>query len=111
MNYAKISKAITDDLQRVARSRPNEKLPKEEQIRSRIFAELHNEFEYVCVERGYSAHTGKNGLEVDIWAKSTAGIEYWLELKRCWCVAGTEWVNKADEQRRYWQDDVKKLAA
>jgi len=110
MNFNKLAVAITEDLKKVAQSIPNEKLPKEEQIRSCIYAELRPDFEVVCVERGYDPIENKSSVEVDIWARRTTGERYWIEIKRFWHVSARGWVHKPDEQLGAWQADLNKLA-
>lgn len=109
MDFEKIALAIVADLQTVAQHSPNERLPKEEQIRSCIYAALRPDFEAVCVERGYSSIDDKSSIEVDIWAKRSSG-SYWIEIKRCWHISARGWIHKPDEQRRSWQADLDKLA-
>lgn len=110
MHFARLAVAIAEDLAKVARSNPNEKLPKEEQIRSCLYAELRPEFEVVCVERGYDSIEKKSTTEVDIWARRTTGEIYWIEIKRFWHVGGRGWIHKPDEQLSTWQADLNKLA-
>lgn len=111
MDFEKITADIIADLTIVSQSHPNERLPKEEQIRSRIYASLLKEYKYVNVERGYTAIAIKPTTECDIWAKNKSGEISWLELKRCWSIAETGWNNKPVEQFRSWQADVIKLAS
>jgi hypothetical protein len=110
MDYEKIAVAIAEDLRKVSRSLPNERLPKEEQIRSCMYAELRPLFEVVCVERGYSPIDSKSSIEIDICARDRTGQRYWIEIKRCWHVSGRGWVHKPDEQLCTWQADIDKLA-
>jgi hypothetical protein len=52
MDVARIVDAVLDDLAVVASSTPNERLPKEEQIRCCIYAAIRPLFRVVCAERG-----------------------------------------------------------
>lgn len=110
MEYQKLSSAIIDDLIRISRHKPNERLPKEEQIRSRIYATLLSQYEVVCTERGYSSIDDKSGIECDVWTMSRSGQCHWLELKRCWHISEPGWNNKPSEQLRSWGNDLKKLS-
>lgn len=81
MNLKGLVEDIFGDLQVVEKSLPNERLPKEEQIRSRLYASLLEECEAVCVERGYNSIDDQSLVECDLWAKDTEGRESWIELK------------------------------
>lgn len=111
MDFEKITADIIADLTTVSQSHPNERLPKEEQIRSRIYASLLEHYESVCVERCYTSVDVKPTVECDIWAKNKAGEISWLELKRCWSLSKSGWINKPVEQHRSWESDVIKLAS
>ena len=110
MDFHKFAIAIADDLKRVAKSLPNEKLPKEEQVRSCLYAELRPESEAVCVERGYASHESQSTIEVDLWVRHATGTDYWIEIKRFWHVSAPGWVHKPDEQLKNWRADLDKLA-
>src|SRR4051794_29268126 len=92
MNEAHVVEAILEDLALVAASLPNERLPKEEQIRCCVYAAIRPLFHIVCVERGYGSIDDRSRIECDLWASSPGQRAAWLEFKRCWSVAG--WVNK-----------------
>lgn len=98
---------LFEDLQLVASTSPNERLPKEEQIRCSIYTSLRQHFRVVCAERGYRPIDEKGRTECDLWAAGPNGPSVWIEFKRCWSVRG--WVNKAPEQLGDWQADVGKL--
>lgn len=106
-----MAEVIAGDLRKVASSNPNERLPKEEQIRSRVFAHLLLAAQVVCVERGYVSVDERSSSEVDLWWRTQDGQAHWLEIKRCWHVSGPGWNNKAGEQHGTWTADLKKLAA
>jgi|GEM_PF-4794595 len=110
MKIEKLVADVLEDLDTVSDSEPNEKLPKEEQVRSRIYASLLNDFEFVCVERNYFPVEDKSNIECDIWAKDSSSTALWLELKRCWSCKGKGWVPKPPEQLRKWNEDVAKLS-
>ncbi|WP_176703433.1 hypothetical protein, partial [Aliivibrio fischeri] len=108
MQVDKLINTVIDDLKKVSESKPNERLPKEEQIRSCIFSALKNKFDYVCCERNYqSVDNGKN-IECDIWAANSGEQPVWMEIKRCWHLSS--WVNKPGEQLKSWEADLNKLS-
>lgn len=108
MNINESLEALLSDLRAVSRSNPRERLPKEEQMRSCLFAQLRNSFEVLCVERGYGSIDELSRTECDLWGRTRSGDETWLELKRCWSAKG--WQNKPSEQLGTWRADVAKLA-
>lgn len=110
MNFNELAIAVRNDLKKVAENYPNEKLPKEEQVRCCLYSELSSEFEVVCVERGYGSVDCKSRIEVDLWARHSTGTEWWVEVKRFWHISANGWVHKPDEQLRNWQADLDKLA-
>jgi hypothetical protein len=99
--------AVFADLALVAASGPNERLPKEEQIRCSIYATIRPLFHVVCAERGYGSIDEKSRTECDLWAASPGQMPVWLEFKRCWSATG--WINKPPEQLGYWEADLDKL--
>lgn len=107
MEVARIVDAVFHDLALVATSGPNERLPKEEQIRCCIYATIRPFFQIVCAERGYGSIDNKSRTECDLWASSPDRPPVWLEFKRCWSAWG--WINKAPEQLGYWEADLDKL--
>jgi hypothetical protein len=107
MDVGRIVDAVLDDLALVASSAPNERLPKEEQIRCCIYAAIRPLFWVVCAERGYGSIDDKSRTECDLWAASPDCVPVWLEFKRCWSATG--WVNKPPEQLGYWEADLDKL--
>jgi hypothetical protein len=107
MNISAIVDAVLDDLALVASSEPNERLPKEEQIRCCIYAAIRPLFRVVCAERGYGSVDERSRTECDLWASSPGREPVWLELKRCWSASG--WVNKPPEQFGDWEADLEKL--
>jgi hypothetical protein len=107
MDVAGIVDAVFDDLALVAASGPNERLPKEEQIRCCIYAAIRPLFRVVCAERGYGSIDDKSRIECDLWASSPDRVPVWLEFKRCWSAYG--WINKPPEQLGYWEADLDKL--
>ena len=106
MDIAKIIDATLADLANVAASLPNERLPKEEQIRCSIYAFMRPQYKVVCAERGYASIDDGSRVECDLWA-SDGSAETWIEFKRCW--SGKGWNNKPPEQMRGWEADVEKL--
>ena len=107
MDSTRIAEAVLDELVRIAESQPNERLPKEEQIRCRIYTTLIPLFRFVCAERGYGSIDERSRIECDLWASSPDQVPIWMEIKRCWSVSG--WVNKPPEQLAYWDADLDKL--
>jgi hypothetical protein len=55
MNIPQLVEAMLADLVLVASSQPNERLPKEEQIRCSIYAAIRPSYRVVCAERGYAS--------------------------------------------------------
>lgn len=98
---------MMDDLVVVARFDPNERLPKEEQIRCSIYAAIRPLFEVVCAERGYASIDEGGRTEADLFAYSSGGTPVWIEFKRCWWITG--WNNKPPAQLEGWEADVAKL--
>jgi hypothetical protein len=109
MDEARIVDAVLEDLALVATSSPNERLPKEEQIRCCIYAAIRPQFRVVCAERGYGSIDDRSRTECDLWASSPGQVPVWLEFKRCWSASG--WVNKPPEQLAGWEADLDKLRA
>jgi hypothetical protein len=107
MDIARIVAEVLADLALVATSEPNERLPKEEQIRCRIYSSIRQLFRVVCAERGYGSIDEKHRTECDLWASSPGRAPVWLEFKRCWSASG--WINKPPEQLGTWRADVDKL--
>ena len=107
MDIPLIIDAVLDDLALVATSEPNERLPKEEQIRCCIYATIRPLFRVVCAERGYGSIDEKSRTECDLWASSPNRPPVWLEFKRCWSATG--WINKPPEQLGYWEADLNKV--
>lgn len=107
--WKKTIKDVLLDLQLVSSSTPNERLPKEEQIRTRLFCSLAGNYKYANIERGYQSIDEGNSSECDIWLKSKIGIETWIEIKRCW--SGRGFTDKPKEQLESWQKDISKLAS
>ena len=102
--------SVFDDLKMLASSEPNERLPKEEQIRSCIFSVLRGKFQFLCVERGYQSIDKGSSIECDLWARKSKGAaQIWIECKRCW--SGKNFNNKPTEQLDDWLTDIKKLGA
>jgi hypothetical protein len=92
MDIRSIVDAVLDDLALVATSVPNERLPKEEQIRCCIYATIRHLFRVVCAERGYGTIDESSPTGCDLWASSPDRPPVWLEFKRCWSAKG--WINK-----------------
>lgn len=107
MDIAGVINAMLADLALVGTSQPNERLPKEEQIRCSIYAAIRPLYHIVCAERGYASIDDGSRIECDLWASSLGLSPVWIEFKRCWSAKG--WVNKPPEQLRAWEADVAKL--
>ena len=108
MNHEKIINDILADLKSLSLNNPNERLPKEEQIRSRMYASLIGDHSYVSVERGYYPIEDGNSSECDLWLKNNDGSEAWVEIKRCW--SGKGLIDKPKEQLESWTEDINKLS-
>lgn len=108
LDLARVADEVLTDVTLVAATHPNERLPKEEQLRCAMFAAVRPDLHVVCVERGYGSVDDGEREECDIWAASATGSELWLEAKRCWGAKG--WVNKPGEQLATWTKDIAKLA-
>jgi hypothetical protein len=110
MNIAEIVSQVLDDLATVATTTPNERLPKEEQLRCSVYAAMRPHFKVVCVERGYASIDEGSRTECDLWAHSPGKAPVWLEFKRCWFIKSVKgWNNKPPEQLACWQSDRNKL--
>jgi hypothetical protein len=107
MDITTIIDAVLADLALVALSQPNERLPKEEQIRCSIYAAIRPLYSVVCAERGYSSIDAGSRIECDLWASSPGQPSVWIEFKRGW--SGKGWVNKPPDQLSSWEADVDKL--
>jgi hypothetical protein len=107
MDAAAIVEAFLTDLALVATSGPNERLPKEEQMRCSIYVAMRPQFQVVCAERGYGSIDDKSRTECDLWATAEGHASVWLEFKKCWSASG--WNNKPPEQLGDWEADLAKL--
>ena len=107
MDIACVVNDIIKDLSLVASTEPNERLPKEEQIRCSVYAALRPSYQVVCAERGYGSIDDGIRTECDLFARNPNQPDVWIELKTCWSAEG--WVNKPSEQVRSWNVDVAKL--
>ncbi len=84
MNIASVIANTLADLALVDSSEPNERLPKEEQIRCSIYAFIRPLYDVVCAERGYGSIDDGSRVECDLWAYSKGSAAVWIEFKRCW---------------------------
>lgn len=107
MDIARLVETVFSDLVVIASSGPNERLPKEEQIRCCIYSTIRPHFRFVCAERGYRSIDDKGRTECDLWAMSPGQVDIWIELKNCWSARG--WNNKPPEQPADWERDLDKL--
>ena len=78
MDVARVVDAVLDDLALVATSEPNERLPKEEQIRCCIYATIRPLFRVACAERGYASIDDWSRTECDLWASSPGRVPVWF---------------------------------
>ena len=97
-----IEEAIAD-IQRISSFDPNERLPKEEQIRCAMYNAYRQRDLVVHAEAGYPA----TQCECDLRVHGQLMPETWIEIKTVWSGAG--WVNKPVEQVRGIQSDFEKL--
>jgi len=107
MDIPRVIEAMLADLTSVSSSGPNERLPKEEQIRCSIYTAIRPYYQFVCAERGYASIDDGSRIECDLWASSPGISPIWVEFKRCWSAKG--WVNKPPEQLDNWEADIDKL--
>ena len=98
---------LFNDLQLLSRSKPNERLPKEEHTRCCLFSFLRPQFSVLCAEHGYGSVDDYIRTECDLWGQKEGASDTWLELKHCWAV--TSWNNKYLEQLCNWEADIAKL--
>lgn len=98
---------VLDDLLQVAGTRPNERLPKEEQARCAAYAHCRARGWTVCVERGYATVGSGNHSECDLALWANGEVRLWIEIKRCW--SGREFIRKPKEQCALWYSDIAKL--
>jgi hypothetical protein len=108
MNIANVIDAVLNDLAVIASSQPNERLPKEEQIRCSMYAAIRPLFHVVCAERGYRSIDDGCRTECDLWAFSPNTVPTWIEFKRCWSSAKAL-IPKPTEQLNDWERDIEKL--
>ena len=109
MNFKRVANGIIKDLRAVSESDPNERLPKEEQIRCQIYSKLISEYQIVSVEKGYGSIDHGKKKECDLWCRDSDGIETWIEIKRCWYGRGFN--VKAPDQVKGWKKDIEKLSS
>lgn len=108
MNPKRIVQEIFFDLKLISSSKPNERLPKEEQIRCCLYSKFRSDFDVLCAERGYGSIDDLSRIECDLWGCKKGSPDVWLEFKRCWA-AKKGWNNKPTEQLYSWQADISKL--
>jgi excisionase family DNA binding protein len=101
-----MSDAATD-LMKIAASGPRERLPKEEQIRCSMYANLKPHCALLQAEAGYCDADDGDKCECDLCALLADGTRCWIEIKRAW--EGSGYVNKPHELQTSWQTDVGKL--
>jgi hypothetical protein len=107
MDAPSIISTMLDDLAIVAASQPNERLPKEEQIRCSMYAALRKHYSVVCAERGYRSIDDGCRTECDLWASSPGAPPVWIEFKRAWSTDSL--IPKPSEQLDDWERDIEKL--
>ena len=81
MDVVRIVDTVLEDLSLVATSGPNERLPKEEQVRCCIYAAIRPLFRVVCAERGYGSIDDRSRTECDLWAFSPGQVPVWLRIQ------------------------------
>ncbi|UTD15204.1 hypothetical protein [Tenacibaculum mesophilum] len=117
LDIERIFKDLENDLKSIS-PKSNERLLKEEQVRSCLYFSLKNQGYFVSVERNYSRH--KN-IECDIVFWKNNSFEKWVEIKtshyselkndkrRLDKNKKDTWINKPKEQINNWLNDFKKL--
>lgn len=109
IDFDEIAREVIADLNSIAAAEPNERLPKEEQIRASVYAVLRPIAKVVAVERGYWPIESGAKQESDIWMRGRSGEEAWIEIKRAW--AGQSFTNRPRSQVSSWDGDLEKLAS
>jgi hypothetical protein len=109
MDPARVVDELLAELELVAQSEPNERMPKEEQIRCCVYAAIRPLFDVVCVERGYASIDQGSRIECDLWARRDGEPPVWIEFKRCWDIVSPGWVTKPAEQKSSWKADLTKM--
>ncbi|OCK42217.1 hypothetical protein BA195_11365 [Tenacibaculum soleae] len=117
MKIENIFNDLKKDLQSINK-KANERLLKEEQVRSSIFCSLKNQGYSVAAERNFNKSSEK---ECDLVFWKGSGVESWMEIKTSWYSLLKEdvrrldkrgndtWNNKPREQYESWKRDIKKL--
>jgi len=117
MKIEKIFSDLKDDLQSI-NEKANERLLKEEQVRSSIYCSLRNQDYIVAAERNFNKNSE---IECDLVFWKDSNPESWMEIKTCWYSENKEdkrrldkngnnsWTNKSSEQFKNWKKDIEKL--
>lgn len=114
-----IFKDLKKDLQAINEG-ANERLLKEEQVRSSIYCSLRNQGYYVAAERNYDKKSEKE-CDLVFWKDSTS--ESWMEIKTSWYSpkaskkdkrrldknGNNSWNNKPGKQFDKWKEDIERL--
>jgi hypothetical protein len=106
MDANRLAKVIITDLKKVAVHGPNERLPKEEQIRCAIFNYLKPNAKVVCAEKGYKSIDKGGRAECDLWMKGKDNSISWFEIKVAWA---TKYFENKVTQFNTWTTDINKL--
>ena len=116
MNKKEIFNDLKYDLQSI-NSSANERLIKEEQVRSSIFSSLRKQGFYVAAERNYNNHSE---IECDLVFWKDGESESWMEIKTSRYSEVKDkrqldknkkntWNNNPKEQFNSWKKDLQKL--
>jgi hypothetical protein len=116
MNKKEIFSDLQYDLQSI-NSSANERLLKEEQVRSTIFSSLKKQGYYVAAERNYN---GNSEIECDLVFWKDGENESWMEIKTSRYSelkdkrqldknSKNSWSNSPKEQFDSWKKDIEKL--
>jgi hypothetical protein len=117
MIVEKIFYDLKDDLQSI-NEKANERLLKEEQVRSSIYCSLRNQKYTVATERNFNK-SSETECDLVFWKGSNP--ESWMEIKTCWYSenkidkrrldknGNNSWTNKPSEQFKNWKKDIEKL--
>lgn len=112
MNLKRTLNDIKTDLEKIRES-ANERLLKEEQVRSAIYCSLKQQGYIVAAERNYNKKSEKE-CDLVFWKNKKGKKESWMEIKTSWYSSSKDkrrkkLNNKPKAQLEQWKKDIKKL--
>ena len=107
MNLNNLAQPIFEEWQRIAASKPQERLPWEAQTRCVVYAALRPEFRIVRAESGHGSIIQVSHTESDLWATSEGRPPVFIEIKHAWSSRSLN--NQAPEQIASWMTNLAKL--